>query len=325
MTDAHNNAGNALSTTAVDHQALRALVAVARQGNVSRAAQQLHLSQPAVSLQLKGLSQATGLQLFTRTPHGLSLSSHGAALLPHAERALAALGEFTQAAQRLRSTVQGSMRLGTILDPEFTRLGAFLGALVEAAPQVQTELRQAMSGDVWLHVARDSLDGGFFLAAPGQDLAAAMPSLGNAVATMGIASMPLTQFTYRVLAPKGWATQVLGRSWAELAALPWLATPPASVHHRLQAQVFGPNSSTGLEPRRVALVDQEASMLDLVRSGVCLSLVRDSIAMREQQERGLVVADAVGLECQLLFIWQARKTEDPVVASALQALRSVWF
>lgn len=43
-------------TAALDPQTLRAFVAVARAGNVSRAAQGLHRSQPAVSLQLKGLA-----------------------------------------------------------------------------------------------------------------------------------------------------------------------------------------------------------------------------------------------------------------------------
>ena len=52
----------------------------------------------------------------------------------------------------------------------------------------------------------------------------------------------------------------------------------------------------------MALVDQEASMLDLVKSGVGLSLVRDSIAMRESQARGLVVADRVSLDCALSFV-----------------------
>ena len=58
--------------SAVEPQALRAFVAVAREGSVSRAAQQLHLSQPAVSLQLKALAQQTGLTLFTRTSRGLA-------------------------------------------------------------------------------------------------------------------------------------------------------------------------------------------------------------------------------------------------------------
>jgi len=46
------------------------------------------------------------------------------------------------------TTSKGRLRIGTILDPQFTRLGAFLRAFVEAAPHVETELRHGMSGDV---------------------------------------------------------------------------------------------------------------------------------------------------------------------------------
>jgi DNA-binding transcriptional LysR family regulator len=300
------------SLPSIDTQALRAFVAVAREGNVSRAALQLHLSQPAVSLQLKGLSQSTGLTLFSRTSHGLSLTADGSALLPQAERALLALEDFARGAQSLQSTLRGRLRIGTILDPEFTRLGAFLKALVEGAPQIETVLRQAMSGDVGSEVARNALDVGFFLTEPG------------VVPDSPLEMLTLTRFTYRVLAPAGWGPLVLGRDWAGLAALPWLATPPASVHSRLQARVFGPGSLSAMEPRRVALVDQEASMLDLVRSGVGLSLVRDSIAIREAQARGLVVADQVRLDCELAFVFQASRRHDPLVARALRALASVW-
>ena len=150
-------------TLPTDPQTLRAFVAVAREGNVSRAALRLHLSQPAVSLQLKSLAQATGLQLFTRTPHGLALTPDGVALLPQAEKALAALADFGHAAQRLQNTVRGRLRIGTILDPEFTRLGAFLKQLVESAPQIETELRQGMSGDVLAQIGRGELDVGFYL------------------------------------------------------------------------------------------------------------------------------------------------------------------
>jgi DNA-binding transcriptional LysR family regulator len=295
-----------------DPQALRAFVAVAREGNVSRAAQRLHLSQPAVSLQLKALAEATGLLLFTRTPKGMALTQDGAALLPLADKALVALADFGQAAAALHHTVRGTLRIGTILDPEFTRLGAFLKTLVESAPQIGTELRQGMSGDVLAQVARGDLDVGFFLNLP-DDPAGPPYQLRS-----------LARFSYRVLAPAGWGPQVRGKDWKALAALPWLATPAASAHHRLLRRVFGPGSLTGIEPRRVALVDQEASMLDLVKSGVGLSLVRDSIAIREAQARGLVVADQVALECDLSFVCLAARAGEPVIASALAALDSVW-
>ena len=309
--------------TATDPQVLRAFVAVAREGNVSRAATRLHLSQPAVSLQLKGLAQSTGLQLFTRTPHGLVLTPDGAALLPQAEKALAALADFGQAALKLNSTLRGRLRIGTILDPEFTRLGAFLKELVESAPQIETELRQGMSGEVLARVGRGELDVGFYLGEP--DDLNATPAVSAAAPTAPkLEAKTLSHFSYRVLAPAGWGEQVLGRDWKALAALPWLATPPESAHHRLLARVFGPGSLTGVSPRQVALVDQEASMLDLVRSGVGLSLVRDSIAMSEAQARGLVIADRVSLDCALSFICLKARRDEPVIASAWGALERVW-
>jgi len=299
-----------MSTMLPDPQTLRAFVAVAREGQVSRAARRLHLSQPAVSLQLKALAERTGLTLFARTPHGLALTPEGAALLPQAEKALAALEDFAQAALALHSTVRGRLRIGTILDPEFIRLGAFLKELVETAPQIETELRQGMSGEVRAQIDAGELDVGFYLGLPDEPL-------GDEDYTQRV----LSQFRYRVLAPAGWGEQVLGRDWPALAALPWIATPAASAHHRLLAGVFGP---LGVSPRQVALVDQEASMLDLVRSGVGLSLVRESIAITEAQARGLVVADRVSLDCQLRFISLHARRSEPVVASAWAALEQVW-
>jgi len=307
-------------TSLADPQTLRAFVAVAREGNVSRAAVRLHLSQPAVSLQLKSLAESTGLALFTRTPQGLVLTRDGTALLPQAEKALASLADFNQAALSLHSTVRGRLRIGTILDPEFTRLGAFLKELVESAPQIETELRQGMSGDVLAQIARAELDVGFYLGWPGDSGSTPAVDARTQAATLFEARI-LSHFTYRVLAPAGWGEQVLGRDWKALAALPWLATPAASAHHRLLAGVFGP---LGVEPRRVALVDQEASMLDLVRSGVGLSLVRDSIAIREAQARGLVIADRVSLDCDLSFVCLKARVAEPVVVQARAALDKVW-
>lgn len=296
----------------MDLQILRAFVLAAREGNVSRAAERLHLTQPAVSLQLKRFAEETGLQLFTRTPHGLALTADGAAMLPQAERVLAAVGDLQQAARKLQGTVRGALRIGTILDPEFTRLGVFLRELVEAAPQIETELRHGMSGSVLAQVLRGDLDVGFHLD-PGED--------SETTASAALSVRTLTRFTYRVVAPAGWGPQVLGRDWKALAALPWLATPPESAHHRLLERVFAP---LGLSPRRVALVDQEASMLDLLKSGIGLSLVRDSIAIRECQAHGLVMADRVQLDCALRFVSLAARRDEPVIASAWDALARAW-
>jgi DNA-binding transcriptional LysR family regulator len=295
-----------------DMQALRTFVAVAHEGSVSRAAERLHRSQPAVSLQLKRLAEDLGVTLFVRTARGLALSADGAALLPQAERVIGAAGDFRLAVSRLKGTVRGRLRIGTILDPQFTRLGAFLRDFVESTPQVETELRHGMSGDVLAQVLRGDLDVGFYLSLTRAESLAVQPALDV---------RSLTRFDYRVVAPAGWGPQVQDRDWPALAALPWLRTPPESVHHRLLSSVFDP---LGVDPPRAALVDQESSMLDLLKSGVGLSLVRDAVAMRESQTDGLVIADRVKLSCELQFICLATRSAEPAIGRAFDALRRVW-
>jgi DNA-binding transcriptional LysR family regulator len=336
-----------------DLLSLKAFVAVAREGTVSQAAHSLHLTQPAVSLQLKALQERLKLQLFARSGRGLALTRDGAALLPQAEKVLAALQDFGRSAQAMQGNLRGKLRIGTILDPEFIRLGAFLKALVEDAPQVETELSQHMSGDVLQRVRDGSLDVGFYLATPAElaqmkaqmsahaeiDNPAVsqgaqqpvnpyffegnMPSalIKSAPSAMQLIVTELTSFSYRVLAPAGWGPQVLGKDWRALAALPWIVTPPASAHHRLLQSALQP---LGVQARRAALVDQEASMLDLVRSGVGLSLARETIALREAQSRGLVIADRVSLPCCLCFVQNQQRAQEGAMQAAAQALAAVW-
>jgi DNA-binding transcriptional LysR family regulator len=284
---------------------LRAFVTVAREGNLTRAAEKLHLTQPAVSLQIKALQASLDLQLFHRTPSGMTLTDDGAKLLPFAERVMESVAEFRQGAAALHSELSGTLAIGTILDPEFIRLGPFLKRLVETYPQVSTQLQHGMSGWVLQQVKAGALDVGYYLGTPGKEFH----------------SQTLTSFTYNVVAPKGWKSRVAGKDWPTLAKLPWIWTPPESAHHRLLTKTFAEFQVT---PNKVALVDQEPSMLDLVKSGVGLSLVRESIALREAHAHGLVIADAVSLSTELSFICLAKRKNEPGIAAVFSLLQALW-
>lgn len=301
-----------LPIASLDLQTLLTFVTVARIGNITRAAEVLHRSQPAISLQIKNLSEQTGLKLFHRTHQGMMLTVEGEALRPLAEKVLGALTDFAQAASALQITVRDALRIGTILDPEFTQLGTFLLKLATAHPLIETTLEHEVSGEVYRLVESGALDIGFFLDAP------------NASSSKTMRRKTLTTFTYCVLAPAGWEARVQDKGWEALATLPWLATPLSSVHNRLQRRVFGAGSLTGMQPKRVALVDQEPSMLDLVRSGLALSLVRKSIAQREAMASGLVIANQVSLDCELSVICLESRAAEPAIQAALSTLDAVW-
>lgn len=305
--------------TDYDLKTLRAFVAVAREGNVTRASENLRLTQPAISLQLKRLAEQTGIELFKRTAKGMELTQGGALLAAKAEQIFASVVDFEQSARNLTTQIRGSLRIGTIIDPEFTRLGAFLKTLVESAPSIETELRHGISGQVPEGLKRNELDVGFFLGDihDFDPLSGLSPGSEDSLFQV----LDLAPLTYRVVAPAAFAPYVRGKDWSDLAGLPWIGTPPASVHNRLLGRVFG---QLGVRQNVVALIDQEMSMLAMVRAGVGLSLCRESMALHEQQTNGLVIANTVKIDTSLSFISLKARANDPAIALVFDVARRVW-
>ena len=285
---------------------LRAFVAVAEAGSLTAALPTLHLSQPAVSLQLRQLQEALGVRVFYRAARGVSLTPEGRRLLPLARRALQAFEEVRREAAAIRSTVSGDLRLGTILEPEFLRLGEVLKELMTRHPQVRTVLSHGTSGEVLEGVRGRALDAGFYIGVPSPDV---------------FHALTLARFHYCVVAPRGWEARVAGRGWSDVAALPWIWTPPDSAHQRLLSAVF---EQAGATPNKVAEADLEPSMLDLVKSGIGLALVRDSVAEREVPEHGLVTVEGLTIPTELTFVALKERAQEPAVAAAFHAARAVF-
>lgn len=294
----------------MDYTALRAFVMVAQEGNLTRAADRLHLSQPALSLQLKKLQDSLDVVLFERLPRGMRLTQAGRQLLPAAERVMNTTAEFRAAAFRLKGSVTGSLRLGTIVDPEFLRLGACLRLLTERYPGLSFSLRHGMSGMLAREVEAGNLDVAFTLGAP------EMEDLRERFHVL-----KLTGFVYSVVAPPNWGGQVHDKGWRELAALPWIETPPESVHHHLLHRIA---TAEAVEFNFVAQVDLEPSMMDLVKSGVALSLARDNLALNAAHSDGVVIANVVRVPAELGMICRKDRREEPSIAAAMETAAAVW-
>src|SRR2546428_10534439 len=88
---------------------LEAFSEVARLGNVSRAAETLSVTQPALTARLQGLERELGVDLFVRGARGMTLTDAGRALLPYAQRAIAHLLDGQNAIEDLRSGTIGEL------------------------------------------------------------------------------------------------------------------------------------------------------------------------------------------------------------------------
>lgn len=131
-----------------DLDALRTFLAIHAQHSFSGAARLVHRTQPAISARIRLLERELGAPLFDRTSQGVRLSAAGQALLPYAERALAAIQDGERAVRAVREGTGGAVSLavvGTLAGPRLTRALTRFGT---ERPRVDLTLQTARSVEV---------------------------------------------------------------------------------------------------------------------------------------------------------------------------------
>ncbi len=155
MSDALSKAGDALDVGRV-----RAFVTVARTGTISRAAEALFVTQPALTARLQALERSLGVELFVRSRQGSRLTDAGRALLPHAERALAALQRGREAVEDVASGGAGRLTIGAAPAVSTYVLPAMLHRFQAGHPGVRLSVRSGHSEEVLEMVLREEVEVG---------------------------------------------------------------------------------------------------------------------------------------------------------------------
>lgn len=119
----------------IDTRLLRYFVAVAQEGNLTRAAQRLYVSQPALTKQIKQLEQHLGVKLFTRSRSGMELTEPGRIFAAHAPDLLGAWDRM------LRATKSGASQAARVL-----RVGFIASAANEFTPEITAGFRRDHPG-----------------------------------------------------------------------------------------------------------------------------------------------------------------------------------
>jgi DNA-binding transcriptional LysR family regulator len=285
---------------------LRSFAAVAEAGHLTRAAEKLHLSQPALSAQIKALEDELDLPLFERTPAGMTLTPAGRRLLSKAEEVLAAAQVLQAEARALKGEVGGKVTLGSLSDPEFIRLGEFMTAAVERYPLLEIEFKHEITGVAFEHVRAGTLDGSFYYG----DLNGAQ-----------VAGKSLREIGYRVAAPAAWRHRIESAGWDEIAAEPWILPPEVSTHHQLAQSLF---QTHGAKPAKLIGADHETVVSSLVVSGLGVALIREEAALRMASAGDICLWRDARVATMLWFIYLQARELDPVVRALLTVLDAVW-
>jgi DNA-binding transcriptional LysR family regulator len=140
---------------------LRYFVAVAEELNFSRAAQRLHIAQPALSNQIKALETELGVQLLERTRRIVRLTEAGKTLLADARPLLADAQTAELHARGAQKGKTGTIHIGYVLTTANARLASIIKAFRQEYPGVMPDLAQLATGLQIAGLRSRQLDIGF--------------------------------------------------------------------------------------------------------------------------------------------------------------------
>lgn len=141
-----------------DEQRLRAIVAIADSGSLGRAAEQVNISQPALSRMIHDMELRLGHQLFERHSKGMTPTIAGDILLRYARQLAFDMQQAREALAELDGLRGSRVRVGAIASAIYATVAGAISALLIAAPQVSVEVLEAADGELTEALAERRID-----------------------------------------------------------------------------------------------------------------------------------------------------------------------
>ena len=280
---------------------VRTLQEVVRRGGVSRAAEALHLSQPALSHHLRHLERALGTPLLERVGPRVRPTPAGELLLAHAARAFRELEAAREGIERLRGTVVGRIRLGTGATAAIYLLPPLLRRLHARYPGIELALVTGNTAEIAAAVVRSEIDAALVtLPVAGRVLAVshAFPDRLVAIAPPG----PPWRGRRRVSA-------------TELAREPLILYERGGTSRQVIDDWF---RRAGVQPRVTMEVGNAEAIKRLVGAGLGLSVGSAMSVRAEVRARELVAVElAPPLVRRLALVRRRDRTSGPAMTALL--------
>ncbi|MEV4144648.1 LysR family transcriptional regulator [Amycolatopsis sp. NPDC049691] len=285
------------------HQ-LAYFVAVAEEGSFTRAAERLHVAQPGVSAQVKRLERELGQELLDRSGRTVRLTDVGAAALPHARAALAAVQGVREAVDELAGLVRGQVAIGAVTSAGPVRLPDLLARFHERYPAVEITLAEANSDAMLAALREGRLD----LAVVGL---ATDPPPG--IATQVLIDEPFVAVTSGLLAGRAEVTI------ADLAGLPLMALPKGT---GLRTALDAAFVREGLTPRIAFEAADPNVLVQLAMRDLGVAVVPESLGRYHEGELRVVTITGPGLRGVLALAWRTDGPLSPAARALIAFARS---
>jgi len=286
---------------------LRSLRAIHEQGGLARAAEVLHLTQSALSHQIKALEEQAGVELFLRRTKPLRLSAAGMRLLRTAEQVLplveAAEAEFRAVEQGRAGRLHVAMECHHCFDWLLPVLDQFR----RAWPEVDLDIRSSLALKALPALLRGQVD--MVISSDPEEMA-------------GISFQPLFDYAPTMVVAAGHPLAAKGYAEpADLAGETLITYPMDRARLDVFSQFLDP---AGVEPGQIRQVEQTAIALMLIASGRGVAVMPDWV-LRAQAGNPELALLPLGRQGMLRRLYAALRTEDlqqPYMAHVLRLART---
>jgi LysR family transcriptional regulator, transcription activator of glutamate synthase operon len=278
---------------------LRAFVQVVNAGTFTRAAEELHLAQSAVSRAVGQLEGELGFALLRRSSSGVELTEAGTAVFERAREVVAGADAIRSDLAALRGLLEGTVALGTMLPPGPIDLPDLLAGFHTAHPGVGVRVREGSAPEILAALRRDELDVAFTGVEP--------EALDDGLAGERMLSEELLLIT-----PPGHRALALD----ELSGVPFIGYRRGSA---LRDTVDGALRAAAVAPEIVFESDELVSVRELVARSLGVSIVPRSTVDGDGPR---IQAIPVGLARPLTLAWRERR-QPPAAAAFLDFVRAV--
>jgi DNA-binding transcriptional LysR family regulator len=288
---------------------LESFVEVARRGNVSRAAEALFLTQPAITARLKSLEGDLGTQLFVRSARGMKLSDAGRAFLPYAERAIASIDEGQQLVGNLREGTIGALVIAAAPAVSTYVLPEILRAFRTTHPHVRLGVRTGHTEEVLEMVLR----------------AEAHIGIGRPIRHPDVELIPVLEDEMLLVVSARHPFARKGKvRMDELAAERLILFDRTSSYHELTSSLF---RRAGVVPASTLELDNVEAAKKMVQQGLGVALLPRMALAQELRSRSLRPVRLIGTESLRRPIVALRRKDagEPIgpVAGFLETLEEV--
>src|SRR5918911_5762955 len=149
------------NSRAMDVRDLEVFLSVAKNLNFTRAGDEVHLSQPSISVRVRKLESELGIKLFEHVGKRVALTEAGRTLMPYARRVVAALDDARHAVEELQGLERGTLRIGASTTPGMYLVPKIVARFKRRHPKIEVRLEIKDTRQIEEEVLRNEFDFGF--------------------------------------------------------------------------------------------------------------------------------------------------------------------